>query len=73
MDSFCPDVKRPSTRFTISSEVSTSKPRGITIMDLAMGTEVHYSDSSAEELVDTMARALGRTTARPLGRMTNRL
>jgi hypothetical protein len=70
-------VERPSTRFTISSEVSTSRPGGIIITDLASGTEVHYSHASAEELFNAMARVLGKPTVsrmeRPLARMTNRL
>jgi hypothetical protein len=83
MNYFCPDskiafkVERPSTRFTISSEVSTSKPREIIITDLAMGTEAHYSYASAVELYNAMGRALGKTVeptvSRPFGRMTNRL
>jgi hypothetical protein len=72
-------VDRPSTRFTISSEVSTSRPGGIIITDMALGTEVHYSRDSAEQLFNAMARVLGRAVPptptlieRPSPRLTNR-
>jgi len=72
-------VERPSTRFTISSEISTSRPSGIVITDVALGTEVHYSRASAEQLFNAMARVLGKTSGagsslleRPSVRVTNR-
>jgi hypothetical protein len=72
-------VDRPSTRFTISSEISTSRPSGIIVTDMALGTEVHYSRDSAEQLFNAMARVLGKAVhptpslmERPAPRMTNR-
>jgi hypothetical protein len=53
-------VDRPFTRFTISSEISTSSPGEIIIMDMSSGTEVHYSHAAAEELFNLMAHALGK-------------
>jgi hypothetical protein len=53
-------TERPSTRFSISFEPSALKSRLI-VTDNATGTELHYSNNSAEELLNTIARALGKT------------